>query len=140
MRALDTIKVFVAEYPGYDILGRMHVDYTDQIPGNGGLFPAGLSTRVERDVCGEAYVVGRYNFGLYCVFSKAPGDDDGATVNADWVMGFQEWVLERSCAGDIPLFGDRTLGITAENGELYETDEEGTAIYMVQIAVDFEKG
>ena len=140
MTALEKIRTFVAEYPGYDILGRMHVDYTDQIPGNGGIFPAGLSTRTVRDVTGGASVIGQYNFGIYCVLEKAPGDDAGAAVNADWVMGFQEWVLERSCSGTVPQFGEETMEITAQNGVLYESDEEGTATYMVQLSVSFEKG
>ena len=83
----------------------------------------------------------QYNYGLYYVFEKTPGDDERATLNADWLMGFQEWVQEQSVRGSAPVFGDvpRSERITAQNGVLYGTDAEGTAIYMVQLSVQFVK-
>lgn len=95
MTPLETIKNWIATYPGHDILTDFSVDYTDQIPGNGGIFPSGL-TEVSRTeyITGEIMVQNQYNFGLYYVFEKAPGDDVGAEINADWVMDFQEWVQE----------------------------------------------
>lgn len=142
MTALEKIKEWLATYPGYNILGGFQVDYTDQIPGNGGIFPAGL-VEVERrsDILGNVTVTNQYNFGLYCVFEKAAGDDTGATLNADWVMGFQEWAQEQSVLGLAPVFGDRPRAerITAQNGVLYEADGEGTATYMIQLSVQFSK-
>lgn len=75
------------------------------------------------------------------MFTKAPGDDIGATINADWLMSFQEWVQEQSVTGRAPAFGDepRTEKIIAQNGVLYAADEEGTATYMVQLSVQFKK-
>ena len=142
MTALETIRAWIAEYPDFDILSAFQVDYTDQIPANGGIFPSGLvEVRRTEDILGNATVENQYNFGLYYVFVKAPGDDTGATVNADWIMGFQEWVQEQSVTGKAPVFGDepRTEQIKAQNGVLYEADEEGTATYMVQLSVLFKK-
>ena len=42
MTALEKMRGFVASYPGADILSEFRIDYTDQIPSNGGLFPSGL--------------------------------------------------------------------------------------------------
>lgn len=142
MTALEKIREFVKAYPGANILQQFRVDYTDQIPFNGGLFPSGLA-EIERrkDILGNVTVTNQYNFGIYYVFEKAPGDDIGATENADWVMDFQEWVQAQSIIGDAPVFGDvpQKEKIIAQNGVLYSAEDEGTAMYMVQLSVQFVK-
>ena len=142
MTALEKIREFVKQYPGADIFRDFHVDYTDQIPFNGGVFPSGLTDVSRgRDILGNVTVVNQYNFGLYYVFEKSPGDDIGAMENADWLMDFQEWVQEQSALGLVPVFGDSpgSESITAQNGVLYDAGEEGTAMYMVQLTVQFIK-
>ena len=142
MTALEKITEFIKSYPGAEILQDFHIDYTDQIPANGGTYPSGL-VEVSRktDLCGNTTVTNQYNFGLYCVFEKAPGDDTGAAVNADWLLDFQEWVQEQSVRGLAPVFGDvpRQEHITAQNGVLYDAEIEGLGTYMVQISVQFVK-
>ena len=140
MTALEKLKNWLKTYEGFDILSAFRVDYTDQIPANGGVFPSGLVEITRRsDVCGNVTAVNQYNFGLYYVFEKAPGDDVGAAINADWVMDFQEWAQEQSIAGAAPVFGDdpKAEKILAQNGVLYEANEEGTATYMVQLSIEF---
>lgn len=142
MTALEKIRAWLATYPDFNILSAFQVDYTDRIPSNGGIFPGGM-VEVERrkDIVGNTTATNQYNFGLYYVFTKAPGDDIGATINADWVMGFQDWVQEQSITGQAPIFGDVPTEekIQAQNGVLYEANEEGTATYMVQLSVQFKK-
>ena len=142
MTALEKLKTWLKTYDGYDILSQFHVDYTDQIPSNGGVFPSGLiEIQRKRDILGNSSVINQYNFGLYYVFTKSPGDDTGATVNADWLMDFQEWVQSQSVTGTAPAFGDepKTEKIIAQNGVLYEATDEGLATYMVQLSVQFKK-
>lgn len=140
MTALEKITAFVKRYPGADILQEFRVDFTDQIPANGGIFPSGL-VEVSRktDLFGNVTVTNQHNFGLYYVFEKAPGDDAGAAVNADWLMDFQAWVQEQSVRGLAPVFGDKPQQekITAQNGVLYGAEGEGLATYMVQLSVQF---
>lgn len=142
MTALEKITEFVKSYPGADILREFQIDFTDQIPANGGLFPSGL-VEVSRktDLFGNVTVTNQYNFGLYYVFEKAPGDGAGAAVNASWLMDFQEWVQEQSARGLAPVFGDapNREQIAAQNGVLYEAQDEGLATYMVQLSVQFIK-
>ena len=142
MTPLEAIRNWLATYPGFDILEKFQVDYTDQIPSNGGVFPSGL-VEVERrqDIFGNVTVENQYNFGLYYVFEKAPDDDAGATINADWIMEFQEWAQAQSIAGIAPVFGDvpNAERITAQNGVLYEATDEGLATYMVQLSVMINK-
>lgn len=142
MTPIDKIREFIESYPGHENIRYFQVDYTDQVPFNGGIFPSGLvEVARKRDIVGNTTVINQYNFGLYYVFEKSPGDDVGATENADWVMDFQEWVQEQSVTGTAPTFGDepRSETITAQNGVLYDADEEGTAMYMVQLTVQFKK-
>lgn len=141
MTALEKVRRWIATFPEYSILNEFQVDYTDQVPANGGIFPNGL-VEVDRreDLLGNITVTNQYNFGIYCVFEKSPGDDAGATVNAGWVMSFQEWVQAQSVLGLAPRFGN-TGGrevVQAQNGALYEADGEGTATYLVQLSVQFK--
>ena len=140
MTALETVRDWIKTFPDFDILSAFRIDFTDQIPQNGGIFPNGLLeiNRTE-DILGNVTVQNQYNFGLYYVFEKSPGDDVGAQVNADWIMDFQEWAQEQSALKKLPQFGDKTLYAQAQNGTLYDADEEGTATYMVQLSIVFEK-
>lgn len=140
--ALEKVKAFVASFPGADVLAELAIDYADRIPDTAGLFPSGLvEVRRVPDVLGNVTVVNQYNFALYTVMSKAPGDDAGATLNAEWVQAFQEWVQEQSVLGLAPTFGDdpRQERITAQNGAIYSADAEGVAVYAIQISVTFTK-
>lgn len=142
MTALQKIRSWIETYPGYTDLNGFQVDYTDKVPSNGGIFPSGLvEVSRKKDILGASTVVNQYNFGLYYVFEKAPGDDTGATINADWVAEFQEWVQEQSVTGQAPVFGDvpRAERIIAQNGVLCEAGTEGTGTYMVQLSVLFTK-
>lgn len=142
MTALEKVKEWIATFPEYSILSQFQVDYTDQIPSNGGVFPSGL-TEVSRrkDILGNVSVTNQLNFGIYVVFEKALGDDVGATINQEWIASFQNWVQEQSVKGLAPVFGDvpRSEVITAQNGVLYDTTDEGWATYMVQLSIQYIK-
>jgi hypothetical protein len=139
---LEKMRAFVASYPDADILSTLQIDYTDQVPEMAGIFPQGLvETSRRTDILGNATVTNQLNFALYTVLSKAPGEDAGATYNAEWVMAFQEWVQEQSVLHLAPAFGDvpHTERVEAKNGEIYSADQEGVAIYAIQISVTYTK-
>ena len=138
---LKRLKTWLSTFPGAAALGQMQVDYTSSLPGCFGVFPAGLVEvgRTE-DLIGNVTVENQYNFALYLVFEKAPGDDAGATVNADWVMEFQRWVQRESIAHRAPTFGDvdlRRETISAQNGALYSADAEGLGMYLIRLSATF---
>lgn len=142
MTALQTVKNWIAEYPNYKDLAQFEVDYTDQLPANGGLFPAGVSEiRRMRDILGNVTIEKQLNFAIYFVFTKAPGDDTGATVNQDWVTDFQDWVESESISGKAPTFGDipHKEKIIASNGILYEATDEGIGVYTVNLQITYQK-
>lgn len=142
MNALETVRDWLTTFPQFNVLTGFQVDYTDKIPSTGGILPDGLvEVSRRRDIVGNVTVTNQYNFGLYYVFEKAPNDDVGAAENADWIVDLQEWVQEQSATGAAPVFGDdpREERITAQNGTLMETNEEGTGVYVVQMSVRFIK-
>lgn len=139
---LDRLREWLGTYPGYDLKGNMLVDYLDKVPGAKSLSPGGLEeiSRAE-NIWGETTVQSRYNFGLYITVEKAPGDDVGAAYNADWVLDFQKWVQAQSVSGLTPTFGNIEQSkeqMKAENGALYETDQEGVGVYVVALSVEFK--
>ncbi len=142
MTDLEKIRNWISAYPGTGRLLDLKVDYYEAAPDNGSIAPAGLVeiSRLE-DILGNVTVENQYNFGLYYTLAKAPGDDTGSTENADWIMGLQQWVQEQSFHHLAPAFGDepRKETIKAQNGELIAADEEGTAVYLVQLSVNFTK-
>lgn len=142
MTALEIIRNWLTTYPQFEILSQFQVDYTDQIPNNGGLFPSGLvEVSRKEDILGNVTVVNQLNFGIYYVFEKAPSDEIGAVINQEWIADFQNWVQEQSIRHLIPAIGDNPLKETAQaqNGVLYDATEEGLATYMVQLTIQYEK-
>lgn len=142
MTNLEKVKNWIATFPGYSDLEGFEVDYTDQIPSNGGMFPAGTSeVRRTKDILGNVTVEKQLNFAIYYVFTKAPGDDAGATVNQEWIAEFQDWVEEQSVTGQAPVFGDIPLRerIVASNGILYDASEEGIGVYTVNLQITYMK-
>ncbi len=140
--ALETMRSFVASYPDADVLAGLAIDYADRVPDCASLFPSGLvEVRRSTDLLGNVTTENQYNFALYTVLGKAPGDDETATHNAEWQMGFQEWVQEQSARGLAPTFGDepRRERIVAQNGAIYSADAEGTAVYAIQITASFTR-
>ena len=139
---LEAMRSFVEGYPDADALSPLFIDYADRVPGGAGLFPGGLvEVRRHTDITGGTVVENQYNFALYTVMTKAPGEDDGATQNAKWLMAFQEWVQEQSIRHLAPTFGDdpRTERMTAQNGTILAADEEGVAVYVIQISASFKR-
>ena len=140
--ALEKMRGFVESYPNADVLGELSIDYTDNVPNNGGLFPSGLvEINRRRDLLGNVTVVNQYNFALYTVFEKSADEDAGATLNAEWLMDFQQWVQAMSVTRQAPVFGDepRMEQIVAQNGTIYSAEDEGTAMYVIQISATFTK-
>lgn len=130
MSPLNEIRNWLNTFPGIDRLQALRVDYYSQQPDNGSIDPSGAQIiSVKEDILGNKTVENQYNFGLYFVLAKDPGNDEVATENADWVMEFQAWVNEQSLLHLAPTFGDlpRTERIKAQNGAVSAADNEGVA-------------
>lgn len=142
MNPLDTIREWLNKYTGFDRLQDLRVDYYSQQPDNGSIDPSGVQiVSMKEDILGNKTVEMQYNFGVYFVLAKDPCDEGTAVDNAAWVMDFQRWVNEQSILRLAPTFGDvpKTEVIKAQNGAVAAADNEGVAIYMVQLSVNLTK-
>lgn len=138
MRDLEKLRQWVMSFPRWEDESLLYIDYTGAVPGNVGLYPAGLEevSRTE-DVLGNVTVLCRYRFSLYRVSS---GQEDG-TINALWLMDFQNWVRDQSLRGLAPAFGDDPAKeqIRAEKGRLKNGSQTGTGVYCVELTAEFVK-
>lgn len=142
MSELEKVRQWVSTYPGAKRIGDLRIDYAAPSPDNGSIDPTGLvEVSRKEDILGNITIENQYNFSLYFVFYKSPDDDDAAAYNAEWLMDFQRWVREQSIRKQTPVFGDDPLRETAkaQNGTIYAADEEGTAVYTVQLSFNFIK-
>lgn len=142
MTDLEKVRRWLATYPGAAPVQSLKVDYYSPNPDNGSIDPSGLvEVSRKEDVLGNVTVENQYNFALYFVLLKSPDDDTGASDNAAMLMDLQRWIQEQSVRKLAPTFGDEPTKetIKAQNGALYAADEEGTAIYMVQLSINYIK-
>lgn len=142
MTDLARIREWISTFPQIDKLNGLKVDYCSTQLDNSSIAPAGQQeiSRTE-DILGNITVKNQYNFSLEFVFTKSPGDDVGATENADWVMEFQRWVQEQSIRKLVPTFGDMPDCETAkaQNGANTYADREGNGVYTVLLSINFTK-
>lgn len=141
MTDIEKMREWLKTFPGI-IPDNFQIDYTDEIPGNAGLFPTGMQ-EINRStsIGGDVTVRNQYNFGLYAVFEKPMDADEISSLNANWVMSLQKWVQEQSARGLAPVFGNINISsevIKAQNGMFYGSKENGiTGMYMITITVTF---
>ena len=138
MTDIEKLRQWLLTYPAWDAGGLLYIDYTDGVPGNSGLFPAGVEEVSRReDLLGNVTVGYRCRFALYRV--TAGGCENGE--NAQWLLEFQRWVQAQSAAGLAPTFGDDPARerIRAEKGRLDRASQTGTGTYTVTLTADFVK-
>ena len=136
MTDLEKLKQWLVTYPLWE--DTLTVDFSEATPGSAGLFPAGLEeTDRQEDILGNVQVSCRYRFILR---RQSPGQADG-TVNAQWLLDFQNWVQSQCAAGKNPHFGDvpDRERIQAQKGSLTEISGVGTGMYTVTLIADFMK-
>ena len=134
MTDLERLRQWIMTYPDWE--DTLTVDFVETGIGKAGLFPLGLEETGRReDVLGNVQVACRYRFALY---RRTPGQR-GGTVNAQWLLAFQNWVQQQSAAGLAPHFGDVPAmeRIQAQKGTLKERAQIGT--YTVTLIADFMK-
>ena len=129
---LETVKNWLQTYPGWE---GIQLDYVDTLPGNSGLYPRGI-----REVSSREDVLGNKQVRYRCEFllrRAATADAD----NARWLLEFQQWVAMQDAMGLVPKFGDepKTQRIRAFEGKLDSHKQVGSALYTVQLTVEFTK-
>lgn len=126
MEELNLVKAWVMDYPGWQ--GDLLTDLTQVHPGSCGLFPLGreLQHRKE-DVLGNVRCRYRQKF---CLRRRAVKGEQAAA----WIMDFTAWATSQTP----PPLGEN-MRVQAQNGKLYATAPDGTAIYQVELIMEYEK-
>lgn len=130
---LDVMKAWLQTYPQWE--GTLQFDYADSVPGNTGLYPKGITELSSRED-----VLGNRKTRLCWVFTLRRAAV-GGQKNAQWLLEFQNWVMEQDRLGLAPKFGDEPGNerIRAFEGKLDTHKQVGSAFYTVQLAVEFTK-
>ena len=130
---LDVMKTWLETFPLWkDVL---HFDYADSVPGNTGLYPRGITELSSRED-----VLGNRKSRISCTFTLRRAAS-GGQENAQWLLDFQNWVMEQDRLGLAPKFGDEPQNerIRAFEGRLDSHKQVGSAFYTVQLTVEFTK-
>lgn len=130
---LDVMKAWLQAYPQWE--GTLQFDYADSVPGNTGLYPKGITELSSReDVLGNRKT-------RFCWVFTLRRAAVGGQKNAQWLLDFQNWVMEQDRLGLAPKFGDEPGNerIRAFEGKLDTHKQVGSAFYTVQLAVEFTK-
>jgi hypothetical protein len=119
MEILEKLRQFLLGFPGFE--GELSVDFTQDGPGNSGLFPAGL-TEVDRhmDLLGNIQVRYQCLFTLY--HRMRPGQD-----SAQWLLDFEDWLTENTSAVQI------------QKAKAQEVSRLNSGLCTVSLAVSFCK-
>ena len=130
---LETMKQWLQTFPGWE--GTLQLDYADAVPGNGGLYPRGITELSRReDVRGNCKT--RYSclFTLRRIAARSQ-------ENAQWLLDLQKWVAEQDRQGLAPKFGDepKSERLRAFEGRLDSHTQAGSALYTVQLRAEFTK-
>ena len=127
---LENLKQWLETFPQWD--GVLQFDYADSVPGSTGLYPKGITELSARED-----VLGNRKTRLCAAFTLRRAAV-GGQKNAQWLLDFQNWVMEQDRLGLAPRFGDAQR-IRAFEGKLDTHKQVGSAVYTVQLAVEFTK-
>lgn len=137
MTQLEKLKAWLLTYPQWEAGQLLYIDYTDGVPGCAGLFPKGVEEVENRqDILGNRRVRCRLRAALY----RLCGGEEDQTAQAQWLLGFQQWVRNQSAQGLAPRLGDGTEPewIRAEEGARKES-RTGMGVYAVVLTAEFTK-
>ena len=130
---LEKMKQWLQTFPLWE--GTLQLDYADDVPGNAGLYPKGMTElSCREDVLGNRNY--RYSYTFTLRRAAATSEE-----NAHWLLEFQRWVAEQSRLGMAPAFGDepRSERLRAFEGKLDTHTQTGCALYTVQLYAEFTK-
>lgn len=141
MNIIETIRDILQRFPKIsEMLGTVHVDFTDTIPDSYGLSPIGDSLLFE-DISGNQ--TRQHSFLLYAVFSAI--NDYERLANSGILLELSLWLQQQiGCDVITEIGGTKYRGvltkITTDNGMLYDIPEENRISgvqYQLQITAEY---
>ena len=130
---LEVMEQWLRTYPRWN--GTLQFDYADSVPGNTGLYPRGIT-----EISCREDVLGNRKTRLSCAFTLRRAGA-GGKENAQWLLDFQNWVMEQDRLDLAPKFGDEPQNerIRAFEGRLESHKQVGSSVYTVQLTAEFTK-
>ena len=130
---LEKMRQWLETFPKWD--AALQFDFVDAVPGSTGLYPTGLTELSRReDVLGNVTVRCRAAFMLRRVAGQS-------AENTQWLVDFQNWVMEQDTLGLTPQFGDvpASQRLRASEGKLDSQKQVGSTLYTVKLTAEFDK-
>ncbi len=130
---LEKMKQWLQTFPLWE--GILQLDYAEEVPGNAGLYPKGMTElSCREDVLGNLRLRCRCDFLL----RRRAGKHE---ENALWLLEFQNWVMAQERLGLAPKFGDepQTERVRAFEGQLHSHEQVGSTMYTVRLSAEFTK-
>ncbi|MGN0648446.1 MAG: hypothetical protein ACI4J3_07445 [Oscillospiraceae bacterium] len=141
MNIIETMRDILQRFPKIsEMLGTVHVDFTDTTPDSYGLSPIGDSLLSE-DILGNQ--TRSHTFLLYAVFSAI--NDYERLANSGILLELSLWLQQQTgCPVNTMIDGTEYRGeltkITTDNGMLYDIPEENRISgvqYQLQIVAEY---
>ena len=132
MDFLEEVRLWLAGFDGWGG-APLRIDCLQPGPENGALLPKGLQFLQSRED-----VLGNRIQRLRCVFLVQRVEHAPKQADAAQLLALQQWVYSQCAAGTAPVLGENTRW-KAEKGQLAGSKGAGTALYSVELSVEFTK-
>lgn len=142
MNIIELVKQILTDYPKIsELTGGIDVDFTEDVPGNCGLYPIG-DQLLKEDILGNQDR--QHNFVLYAVFQSF--NDYERLANSTFLLDLVYW-LERAAKNqkieviiDEQIVTGKLTKLSSANGMLYDYQDStlsGPVKYQLQIYAQY---
>lgn len=114
----------------------LNTDRTEEQPNSYALSPAGNSL-VKKDIVGN-----RFYFSTYSFYAKEyDANEIDRQKTHSFLECFQNWLEDRVDNDDLPVLEEpfESIDLEMSNGMLFDTYEDGTGLYQLQIKFEYKK-
>ncbi|HWT27623.1 MAG TPA: hypothetical protein VN131_06760 [Mobilitalea sp.] len=142
MNIIELVKKIVSDFPQISALsGGLNVDFTEDTPGNCGLYPTG-DQKIKEDIIGNQDR--QHNFVLYAVFQSM--NDYERLANSTFLLDLAYWLEQaaREQAIEVTINEQTVKGtltkLSSANGMLYGYQDgtlTGPVTYQLQIYAQY---
>ena len=138
MSIIKALQDYLTTYDGIELkpINQVLTDRTGESPSSYALAPSG-DNRIVADILGNKTIENNYVF-----FAKeAAADEVDRQDNYDFLENFREWLDDQNDAGNLPTLPGRyeAESLEVSNSMLFDIDEDGTALYQIQIKLTITK-
>jgi len=142
MNIIELVKQLISEFPKIqELTGGINVDFTEDTPGNCGLYPTG-DQLLKEDILGNQDR--QHNFVLYAVFQSF--NDYERLANSTFLLDLAYWLERAAKNQEIEVIIDeqtvrgKLTKLSSANGMLYDYQDStlsGPVKYQLQIYAQY---